>query len=146
MLRFMLDTDTCSYLMKAVSGALDRRLAEAGVEDVCISVLTKAELLFGVAVSPRPSRDRESLVQLLAYMQILDLPEAAADHYAEIRADLQRKGKLIGANDLLLGAHARCLGLTLVTNNVREFSRVPGLKVENWVESEPAGRPRPTPP
>ncbi|MDP2954824.1 MAG: type II toxin-antitoxin system VapC family toxin [Longimicrobiales bacterium] len=137
MLRFMLDTDTCSYLMKAVSGALDQRLAEAGVEDVCISVLTKAELLFGVAVSPRPSRDRESLDQLLAYMQVLDLPEAAADHYAEIRADLQRKGKLIGANDLLLGAHARCLGLTLVTNNVREFSRVPGLKVENWVESEP---------
>ena len=132
--------------MKAVSSALDQRLAEAGVEDVCISVLTKAELLFGVAVSPRPSRDRESLDQLLAYMQILDLPEAAADHYAEIRADLQRKGKLIGANDLLLGAHARCLGLTLVTNNVREFSRMPGLKVENWVESEPSGRPRSTPP
>ena len=139
MLRFMLDTDTCSYLMKAVSSALDQRVEEAGVEDVCISVLTKAELLFGVAVSPRSSRDRESLDQLLAYMQVLDLPEAAADHYADIRADLQRKGKLIGANDLLLAAHARCLGLTLVTNNVREFSRVPGLKVENWVESEPSG-------
>src|SRR4030042_905408 len=119
----MLDTDTCSYLMKAARKPLDQRLAKAGVEAVCISVLTKAELLFGVAVSPRPSRDRESLGQLLAYMQVLDLPEAAADHYAEIRADLQRKGTLIGANDLLLGAHARCLGLTLVTNHVREFSR-----------------------
>lgn len=142
----MLDTDTCSYLMKAVSSELDQRVAEAGVEEVCVSVLTKAELLFGVMVSPRPSRDRESLDQLLAYVQVLDLPEGAATHYAEIRADLQRKGTLIGANDLLLGAHARCLGLTLVTNNVREFSRVPGLKVENWVESSPSGRPRSTPP
>lgn len=134
MLRYMLDTDTCSYIMKAASRRLDQRLAEAGVEAVCISVLAKAELLFGVAVSPRPSRDRESLDQLLAYTQVLDLPEAAAEHYAEIRADLQRKGKPIGANDLLLAAHARCLGLTLVTNNAREFSRVPGLAVENWVE------------
>lgn len=134
MLRYMLDTDTCSYLMKAARKPLDQRLAKAGVEAVCISVLTKAELLFGVAVSPRPSRDRESLEQLLAYTQVLDLPEAAAEHYAEIRADLKRKGKPIGGNDLLLAAHARCLGLTLVTNNVREFSRVPGLEVENWAE------------
>jgi tRNA(fMet)-specific endonuclease VapC len=133
-LLYMLDTDTCSYLMKAASKPLDQRLAEAGVEAVCVSVLTKAELLFGVAVSPRPSRDKESLEQLLTYMQVLDLPEVAAEHYAEIRADLRRKGKPIGANDLLLAAHARSLGLTLVTHNVREFARVPGLEVEDWTE------------
>jgi tRNA(fMet)-specific endonuclease VapC len=130
----MLDTDTCSCVMRAATPAVDRRLAEAGVEQVCISVVTKAELLFGVAPSPSAARDAASVAQLLSYLQVLDLPEAAADHYAEIRAQLQRKGRPIGANDLLLAAHARCLGLTLVTNNVREFSRVPGLAVENWAE------------
>lgn len=130
--RFMLDTDTCSYLMRAASRGLDQRLEQVGVSDVCMSVLTKAELLYGVAVSPRALRDRESLEQLLAFMQVLDLPEAATEHYAEIRAELKTRGRPIGANDLLLAAHARCLGLTLVTNNVREFSMVPGLAVENW--------------
>jgi len=132
-LRYMLDTDTCSYVMKGASPVLDERLRSTDVRAVCISVITKAELLFGVAVSPRAERDGTSLEQLLAYVQVLDLPEAAATDYADIRADLRRLGTPIGANDLLLAAHARCLGLTLVTNNVREFSRVPGLSVENWV-------------
>lgn len=134
MLRYMLDTDTCSYVMKGASAALDERLRSTDVREVCVSVISKAELLFGVAVSSRPARDRRSMEQLLAYLQVLDLPEAAATDYAEIRADLKQRGTPIGANDLLLAAHARCLGLTLVTNNVREFSRVPGLMVENWVK------------
>jgi tRNA(fMet)-specific endonuclease VapC len=128
----MLDTDTCSFVMRAANPDLDRRLAQAAVKDVCMSVITKAEILFGVAVSPRPSRDGKAAAQLLAYVQVLDLPEAAVPHYAEIRAALRRRGEMIGANDLLLAAHARCLGLTLVTNKVREFGRVERLTVENW--------------
>ena len=132
MLRYMLDTDTCSYLMKGVSPTLDRRIEQAGVDAVCMSVITKAELLYGVGISPHPSRDGEALKLLLTYLQVLDMPEEAAVHYAEIRADLKRRGVPIGANDLLLAAHARCLGLTLVTNNTAEFGRVKGLAVENW--------------
>ena len=130
----MLDTDVCSYLLKGTSAALDRRVAEVGVEAVCASVVTKAELLFGVAVSPRPEVHAPAVEHLLRYLQVLDLPEAAAEHYAAIRAELGRRGVPIGANDLWIAAHARCLDLTLVTNNVREFSRVPGLEVESWVE------------
>jgi tRNA(fMet)-specific endonuclease VapC len=130
----MLDTDTCSYVMKGASPVLDERLKSVGVAGVCVSVITKAELLCGVAVSPRPDHDQRSLEQLLPYLQVLDFPDEAATDYAAIRADLKRRGAPIGGNDLLLAAHARCLGLALVTNNVREFSRVPGLRVENWVE------------
>jgi tRNA(fMet)-specific endonuclease VapC len=130
---YMLDTDICSYVMKRSNKRLLKKLSNVAVADVCMSVVTKAELLYGVRVSPHPARDGEALRALLTYVAVLDFPEEAAEHYADIRSSLKRQGKLIGANDLLIAAHARSLDLTLITNNVAEFSRVEGLALENWV-------------
>jgi tRNA(fMet)-specific endonuclease VapC len=129
---YMLDTDTCSYIMKRSHDALLNRLRSIPVNDVCISVITKSELLFGVEVSPRRRQDAAALSAFLNYIQILDFPDEASPHYARIRADLRRRGAMIGANDLFIAAHARSLGLTLVTDNTREFGRVSRLIVENW--------------
>jgi tRNA(fMet)-specific endonuclease VapC len=131
----MLDTDACSYIMKRSHPALLRRLQAVPVTDVCISVITKAELRYGVEVSPRRAQDDAALAAFLPYVEVLDLTDEAASHYAEIRADLKKRGALIGANDLFIAAHARSRGLTLVTNNTAEFGRVKGLKVENWAIS-----------
>jgi tRNA(fMet)-specific endonuclease VapC len=128
----MLDTDICSYLMKRSSPALLRRLRHVAIGDVCMSVVTKAELLYGVEVSPRRADNEAALALLLRHVEVLDFPDEAAAHYARIRAELKARGELIGANDLLIAAHARSLGLVLVTNNTREFRRVSGLKTENW--------------
>jgi tRNA(fMet)-specific endonuclease VapC len=140
--RFMLDTDTCSYIMKRSHPLVLKRLQSMPVDDVCMSVVSKAELLYGVAVSPRQEQDAAALAAFLPYVEAVALDDDAALHYAEIRADLKRRGAMIGANDLFIAAHARSLGLKLVTNNTAEFERVPGLRLENW--TLPARRPRRT--
>jgi tRNA(fMet)-specific endonuclease VapC len=132
MLRYMLDTDTCSYVMKRSNQSVLKRLQKTPVSEVCISVITKSELLFGVEVSPRRQQDESALDAFLAHVEVLDFPDEAAPHYAKIRADLKTRGTMIGANDLFIAAHARSLGLTLVTNNTGEFTRVPSLVLENW--------------
>lgn len=128
----MLDTDICSYVMKRSNQTLIDRLAAVPVTAVCMSAVTKAELLYGVEISPQPTRDAEALRELLKYVEALDFPEKAAQDYGDIRADLKRRGVMIGANDLFIAGHARSLGLTLITNNTEEFSRVAGLALENW--------------
>lgn len=130
--RFMLDTDTCSYIMKRSHPLVLKRLQSVSVSDVCMSVVTKAELLYGVEVSPRHGQDAAALAAFLPYVDAMALDEGAALHYAEIRADLKRRGAMIGANDLFIAAHARTLGLILVTNNTAEFARVSNLAIENW--------------
>lgn len=130
--RYMLDTDTCSYIMKRSNSGVLKRLGALSVSDVCISVITKSELLFGVEVSPRRQQDEAALDAFLNYIEVLDFPDRASQHYARIRADLRRQGSMIGANDLFIAAHARSLGLTLVTNNTREFGRVSRLVIDNW--------------
>jgi tRNA(fMet)-specific endonuclease VapC len=130
--RYMLDTDTCSYILKRSNDAVLKRLQRVPVSDVCISVITKSELLFGVEMSSRRQQDYSALSAFLRYVDVLDFPDAASLHYANIRAHLKTSGTMIGANDLFIAAHARSLGLTLVTNNTREFGRVPKLKIENW--------------
>jgi tRNA(fMet)-specific endonuclease VapC len=132
----MLDTDTCSYVMKRSNAAVLRRLQAVPVADVCMSVVTKSELLYGVEVSPRRAQDTAALAAFLPYVDVLDFPDDAAPHYAEIRANLKKRGLPIGANDLFIAAHARSLGLTLVTNNTAEFGRVTGLRVENWTQPQ----------
>lgn len=132
----MLDTDTCSYIMKRSDETVLRRLAKMSTSDVCISVITQAELAFGVAASPRKQHDEAVLLAFLRYIQVLDFPADAASHYADIRADLKARGEMIGANDLLIAAHARSLGLRLVTNNEREFTRVRRLTIENWTKKK----------
>ena len=130
--RYMLDTDTCSYVMKRSNDRVLKRLQRIPVNDVCISVITKCELLFGVEVSPRQQQDELALTAFLSYVEVLDFPDPASSHYAKIRADLKKRGAMIGANDLLIAAHARSLGLTLVTNNSGKFGRIPHLVMENW--------------
>ena len=130
--RFMLDTDTCSYVMKRSHPLVLKRLQAVSVSDVCMSVVTKAELLYGVEVSPRRNQDAAALAAFLPYVEALALTDEVATHYAEIRANLKKRGAMIGANDLFIAAHARGLGITLVTNNTQEFERVPGLAIENW--------------
>jgi len=132
MSRYMLDTDTCSYIMKRSNNVVLTRLQKVPVSEVCVSVITKSELLFGVEVSPRRRQDESALNAFLGYVEVLDFPDTASLHYAKIRASLKTLGTMIGANDLFIAAHARSLGFTLVTNNTREFGRVPKLVVENW--------------
>ena len=132
MARYMLATDTCSYIMKRSNPVIVKRLRAVSVADVCMSVITKSELLYGVEVSPRREQDATALRAFLPHVEVLEFPAAAATHYAEIRADLKKRGQMIGANDLFIAAHARTLGLRLVTKKTAEFGRVKDLTLENW--------------
>ena len=134
MARYMLDTDISSYIMNRSHDTLLRRLQKVPIGAVCISVITKSELLFGVEVSPRRQQDQAALDEYLRHVEVLDFPDEAALHYAQIRATLKVHGEMIGANDLFIAAHARSLEVTLVTNNTDEFSRVQNLKIENWTK------------
>jgi tRNA(fMet)-specific endonuclease VapC len=131
---YLLDTDISSYIMKRSNDMVLKRLQRVAVGDVGISAITKSELEFGVELSPRRQQDRAALDEYLRYVEVLDYPGDAAGHYAQIRAALKARGAMIGANDLFIAAHARWLGMTLVTNNTREFGRVTGLKIENWTK------------
>ncbi len=132
MAEYLLDTDISSYIMKRSHEAVLRRLQTVPIGAVAISVITKSELLYGVEVSPRRQQDSVALSEYLRHVEVLDFPDEAALHYAQIRAALKASGTMIGANDLFIAAHARSLRLTLVTNNTGEFGRVPDLKIENW--------------
>src|SRR5271156_2168298 len=105
--RYMLDTDTCSYIMKRSHPGVLKRLGTLPVSDVCISVITKSELLFGVEVSPKRRQNEAALAAFLDYIEVLDFPDKASSHYAKIRAELKTRGTMIGANDLFIAAHAR---------------------------------------
>jgi tRNA(fMet)-specific endonuclease VapC len=131
---YMLDTDISSFIMKRSHDSVLKRLKTVATSDVCVSAITRSELMFGVEISPRRQKDQVALNDYLRHVAVLDYPSEAALHYAQIRADLKARGILIGANDLLIAAHARCLKLKLVTNNTREFERVPGLEIENWAD------------
>lgn len=129
---YMLDTDISSYIMKRSHDSVLKRLQTVPVGDVSISAITKSELKYGVEVSPRKLQDKMALDAYLKHVEVLDYPDEAALHYGQIRAALKVAGNMIGGNDLLIAAHARALGLVLVTNNTREFGRVQGLRLENW--------------
>ena len=130
---YMLDTDVCASIMRVPSDPLIRRLHETPLERQSISAVTLAELLYGVEVSSKPARNRTALDAFVKHVSVLDWTVGAAEHYGEIRAHLQKKGQMIGSNDLMIAAHARHARATLVTGNDREFRRVPALKVENWM-------------
>ena len=118
--------------MKRSDDALLKYLQEMPVSDICVSVVTKSELLYGVEVSPRRQQDEAAVNAFLSYVEVLDFSDQSAPHYAQIRSHLKKLGTMIGANDLFIAAHARSLGLTLVTHNTREFGRVPKLAIEDW--------------
>lgn len=132
-MRFMLDTNIIAYAKNNRPETVLKRLMQHSPEDYCISSITLAELEFGVYNSARPEQNQLALVTFLARIKVVPFDADTAREYGIIRADLTRKGTLIGASDLLIAAHARALDVTLVTNNTREFERVDGLKLENWV-------------
>jgi len=132
MLEYMLDTNICIYVIKNRPTALRERFDQLA-EALCISVITLAELLYGVEKSARRTPNLQAVEQFTARLEVVPFSPRAAAHFGQIRAELAKLGTLCGAYDMLIGAHARSEGLTLVTNNVREFQRIPGLLVVNWV-------------
>jgi tRNA(fMet)-specific endonuclease VapC len=131
-MKFLLDTDTCIYLIKKKPPSVIEKLHAYQVGDIGISVVTVAELRYGAAKSQRIQQNHEALDLFLAPFEIVTFDENAAATYGEIRAQLEKTGQPIGPLDLLIAAHAKSLSVTLVTNNVGEFKRVKGLKVETW--------------
>ena len=131
-MKYMLDTNICIYIIKKNPPQVFKKFSTFTKDDVCISSITLAELEYGIRKSNNPTKNKLTWMLFLAEMKIFPFDEAAATEYGEIRASLERRGTPIGGNDLLIAAHARSLGLTLVTNNIREFERVYDLQVENW--------------
>ncbi len=129
----MLDTNICIHLIRRRPQSLLDRIRSFSVGDIGISVITLAELEYGVSRSSQPKRNREALDQFLSPLEVAVFDRKATIPYGIIRAALARKGLAIGAMDLLIAAHALSLGVRLVTDNEGEFRRVPGLRVENWV-------------
>jgi len=131
-LRYMLDTNIVIYVIKrrplAVLEVFNRHAGE-----MCISAVTEAELIHGAEKSQRREHNLRQVEDFTSRLEVLDYGRKAAGHYGDIRADLERKGTPIGVNDLHIAAHARSEGVVLVTNNLREFERVAGLRVENWL-------------
>lgn len=133
-MKYLLGTDTCSFIMRQSSAVLMERFARIPDNAVAMSVITQGELKSGLARKPLATRLKTRLTMLSAAIPTLDLPAAAATNYAIIRAYLEQKGLMIGSNDLWIASHALAQNMTLITNNVREFKRVPKLKLENWLE------------
>ena len=133
---FMLDTDTCIFLMRGDSPALAAKVQSVPLQQQVMSAVTFAELTYGVQVSTAAKRKQNQSVldSLALHLAVLDWPQDAAKHYAEIRADLKKRGAQIGAAELMIAAHARAMGAIVVTNNVKDFERVKGLVVENWTK------------
>ena len=133
-MRFMLDTNICVHVIKHKPVSVLARFQEYSPQDMCISSITLAELEYGVCKSSRPEKNKLALMMFLSEITVLPFDDDAAIEYGSIRSELERNGIPIGPNDLLIAAHARSLKLTIITNNTREFDRVNGLTVENWVE------------
>ena len=131
--RYLLDTNICIYITRHHPPEVRERFARHTADELGMSLVTYGELRFGAEKSQARERALAGLEQLTRLIQVLPLPIEAAEHYGEIRAALQRSAQPIGNNDLWIAAHARAAGCVLVTNNTREFERVSGLRVENWV-------------
>jgi tRNA(fMet)-specific endonuclease VapC len=132
MLKFMLDTNIAIYVIKhRPIGALEIFNRHAG--QMCISSITLAELFHGVEKSIKPDHNLRQIEDFVSRLEVLEYGSKAASHYGDIRSDLERKRTTIGVNDLHIAGHARSEGLTLVTNNLREFERVEGLRLDSWI-------------
>ncbi len=131
----MLDTNVCIALLRGDAGQLLLRMQEHEIEEIGISSITLAELQYGVAKSARPVHHETLLVEFCAPLAIVPFDDRAAESYGRVRAQFERAGTPIGPLDTLIAAHALALKVTLVTNNEREFSRVTGLRVENWIRA-----------
>ena len=132
-MNYLLDTNTCIYIINKRPASAIRKLQSKRPEQVAVSAITVAELEYGVARSQYPDRNRVALMEFLMPFSILDFDQGSAAAYGITRSSLEKAGKPIGPLDMLLAAQARAYNLVLVTNNLREFRRVSGLLLENWV-------------
>lgn len=132
--RFLLDTNICIYIRQKRPPAVLARFEKLKAQEAGLSVITYGELFYGAAKSQQREMALEKLNDILLFLPILPLPENTAIQYGEIRAMLEARGESIGGNDLWIAAHAKAAGLILVTNNEREFKRVPGLRIQNWAQ------------
>jgi tRNA(fMet)-specific endonuclease VapC len=132
-MKYMLDTNTCIYIIKKKPVKVIRRFEKVRIPNIGISSITLSELFYGVEKSSQPHKNHLALALFAAPLTILSYDPTAFPYYGEIRCHLERQGTPIGALDLLIAAQALSEGCILVTNNEREFRRVPGLKIENWV-------------
>jgi tRNA(fMet)-specific endonuclease VapC len=133
MLQYMLDTNICIYVIKNYPPQLRERFNRLA-EQLCISSITLAELYYGAEKSARRLENLEAIAHFSARLEVLAFSSKAAVHFGQIRTDVERLGMPVGPFDMLIGAHARSEGLIVVTNNAREFRRLPGVRVENWVD------------
>lgn len=131
-MNFMLDTDICIYIIKQKPREVLERFNDYKVGDIGISSITLAELQYGASKSLHPQKNIHALNEFIAPLEIAPFDEQAAQYYGEVRAFLEKLGTPIGSMDTLIGAHAVSLGVTLVTNNVREFQRIQDLTLVNW--------------
>ncbi len=132
MIKYMLDTDMCIFTIKRKPPHV-KRLFNSHSGELCISTVTLGELVFGTENSKQQQYNRQNLEGFVRRLKVVDYDAAAAHHFGQLRKELQ--GQPIGAYDFMIAAHARSLGLTLVTNNTREFKRVDGLRIENWAKT-----------
>ncbi len=138
---YMLDTNVCIYIRRERPPEVLRRFKSLSPGSTGLSIITYGELCFGARKSLDPERASTVLGELVALIPVLPLNNAAGEAYGTIRYDLSRRGEMIGNNDLWIAAHALSLDMTLVTNNEREFKRVRGLKIENWILAPSAAGP-----
>jgi len=132
MLRYMLDTNICIYVIKNRPVRLRERF-NGYADQLCMSVITLAELIHGAEKSTRPSDNLQVVEGFCARLEVLPFSERAASHYGQLCAELERAGRRAGIHDMMIAGHARSEGLIVVTNNEREFERMPGLRIENWL-------------
>lgn len=133
MISYMLDTNICIYIINARPPAVLARFRKEHLGSIGISSVTAAELAFGVAKSGS-ARNHEALEMFMATLEIMPFDASTIWHYGELRAELERRGQPIGALDTMIAAHALAANTILVTNNTREFVRVPALRLQNWAE------------
>jgi len=131
--QYLIDTDTFIYIKNHRPPQVLQRFSNMKAGSVAISVISYGELFRGCERSDFAKKNHSRLQQLIQFIPVYELPEDAGAHYGKLRTNLEKKGSIIGANDMWIAAHALALNLTLITNNTKEFSRVDGLSIENWV-------------
>jgi len=134
--RFLLDTNICIYIRRKKPDEVLQHFLRLRPGEATISVITYGELLYGVAKGVHSGVALQRLREFVELVPVLELPAGAAETYGRFRAELELRGETIGNNDLWIAAHAAAAHLTLVTNNEKEFRRIPSLKLQNWVASE----------